>query len=154
VALGVALMPRHGGAWPRAAVRTLVVEAFALAAVTAYSILHGTPGARYVPILLASAAMGAQSAAVRASDVTGVTTTYMTGTYMNAIARAVNRLRGAAPGRVRPPSLPGAAWITYAVGALVGAGAEKAWRADSLLTPLTIVALLGAASSRCPREED
>lgn len=154
VALGVALMPRRGRAWPHTAVRTLVVELAALVALTAYSIFHGIPGARYELILLASAAMGAQSAAVRASDVTGVTTTYMTGTYMNAVARAVNRLRGASPSQVRPPSLPGAAWITYAVGALAGAGAEKAWHADSLFIPLTIVALVGAASSRSPREED
>lgn len=154
VALGIALMPRRGGAWPRSASRTLLVETAALAALTAYSIAYGIAGARYELIVLAAAAMGAQSGAVRTSDVSGVSTTYMTGTYMNAIARTVNRVRGTPPSRGGPPSLPGAAWITYAIGALAGAGAEKAFHAYSILIPLAIVTVIAAVSLRSPKQED
>jgi hypothetical protein len=73
---------------------------------------------------------------------------------MHAIARAVNRLRAAPRSPTEPPSLPSASWITYGIGALLGAVAEKRWHAYSVIFPLAIVALIGADSFRSPREED
>jgi uncharacterized membrane protein YoaK (UPF0700 family) len=153
VAVGVGLMPRLGGAWPRSAMPALLLET-AILALLAVESIAGVAGLRYEEIALAAVAMGAQSSAVRSSHVSGVTTTYMTGTYMNAIARAVNRLRGVPPTREAPPGLPGAAWVTYAIGALAAGVAEKAWHADSILIPLVIVAVITAAATRSPKRED
>ena len=68
----------------------------------------------------------------------------MTSTLLNAIAGLVQRMHGA-PRAPEAPSLPGAAWVTYGVGALIGALAVKSWHAGAVGMPLVIV---GAVSAR------
>lgn len=138
---GTLLMPRRPGRWPGSAALTLLAEAIALLALAVWWASVGASPVRYWLILLAGAAMGSQSTAVHASHVNGVTTTYMTGTFMHAIVRAVNRLRRApnAPQAPHVPNLPGAAWIVYLIGALIGAVAERAWHAYAVLIPLGLV---------------
>jgi uncharacterized membrane protein YoaK (UPF0700 family) len=88
--------------------------------------------------------MGLQSAAVRASDIRGVNTTYMTSTLLNAIARVVERARRT-PAERDGPALPGAAWVTYGLGALVATVAVPSWQAGILGIPLAIVAAVALA---------
>ncbi len=143
-ACGVALI-RTKGRWPGTAWATFTLEAFSLAALLGLWLANGKADPRYVLIALSGIAMGAQSAAVRASDVRGVNTTYMTGTLVNAIARVVDRLRGSRHAE-EGPILPGVAWMTYGLGAVAGAFAVRAWHAPAVSIPLAAVCAVGAAA--------
>jgi uncharacterized membrane protein YoaK (UPF0700 family) len=99
----------------------------------------GVDQIRLLLIAVSAVAMGAQSAAVRASHVSGVNTTFVTGTLLNAIARSVERLRGDERGPAGP-TLPGVTWLIYGIGALVGAVGVNAWHAGIVALPVAIVA--------------
>jgi uncharacterized membrane protein YoaK (UPF0700 family) len=151
-AAGVALTQRRGP-WPTRVALTFWLEAAALLALLVAWAVIGVHPVRYWLIGISGIAMGAQSAAVRASDVPGVNTTYMTSTLLNAIARILMRARGVheSPQAV---ALPGATWITYAAGAVVGAFAVRAWHAPVIAFPLAIVltvALLAASQHKKAR---
>jgi uncharacterized membrane protein YoaK (UPF0700 family) len=148
---GVAIV-RASGAWPWRAAPVFWLETGALVALLALWWAVGVPSARYWLIAISGIAMGAQSAAVRSSDVPGVNTTYMTSTLLNALARLVLRARGIHE-RAEGPTLPGAAWATYAVGALGGAFAEEAWHAGAVAISLAIVAAVAGVASFDTREE-
>ncbi len=145
-ALGVA-MTSIKGPWPAIAARALALEVAALAALLAVWAALGVAAVGDVLIVTAGIAMGAQSAAVRASDVRGVNTTYMTGTLVNAIAGLLRRGQSGAETAGRP-TLPGAAWATYGIGALGGAFAEPAWHAAAIAVPLALVSVVGAMALR------
>lgn len=155
VAAGTWLIPRRHRVWPASVVRSLGLEVAAVLALLIWWHSTGVAGVRLWLIVLAAGAMGIQSAAVHASHVGGVTTTYMTGTYMNAVVRATNRLRGAAvPGREdAAPNLPGAAWIVYVGGALAGGVAEHAWGAWAVLIPLALIGAVTVRAATRPRQE-
>jgi uncharacterized membrane protein YoaK (UPF0700 family) len=148
---GVALIRTHGR-WPSVAASAFWMEAASLVALLVIWAAIGAHSLRYVLIACSGIAMGAQSAAVRASDVRGVNTTYMTSTLLNAIARAVLWVRGIEDG-AGGPTLPGAAWATYGAGALGGALAERAWHASVIAIPLAVVCAVGSIGSRETRQE-
>lgn len=150
-ALGVAMTSAYGR-WPATAARVLAVEVAALLALLVVWAAVGVQTIGDLLIVLAGIAMGAQSAAVRASDVRGVNTTYMTGTLVNAIAGLMRRGRSDSEKSQRP-TLPGAAWGTYGLGALGGAFAEPAWHAAAIAVPLAIVSVVGGMTLRQVREE-
>ncbi len=132
---------------------TLLLECFTLVTLLIVWAGVGVDAAKHVLIAVSGVAMGAQSAAVRASDVRGVNTTYMTGTLLGAVARLVQRT-GRSARHHAGPSLPGAAWATYAVGAFAGACAIRAWHAVAMAVPLAIVgAVTGLARWDNDREE-
>jgi uncharacterized membrane protein YoaK (UPF0700 family) len=146
VALGAAVVRRRGR-WPRRAAGVFWLESLLLAALLVVWGVDGTPAARYWLIALASAAMGGQSVAVRASHVSGVQTTYMTSTYQSAIARLIFKLRGIREENAGP-ALPGSAWLTYGLGALVGALAESGWGVSAVAVPLAIVLAVSVSAMR------
>jgi len=146
VAAGSAVV-RRGPRWPRSVAALLGLEAVALAVVLLLWVIRGVPPVRYELIAVAGVGMGAQSAAVRFSDVTGVNTTFMTSTLMNAIARMTLRLRGIRDGD-EGPMLPAAAWLMYGIAALVGALLVHAWGAVAVAPPLAIVSGVALAASR------
>jgi uncharacterized membrane protein YoaK (UPF0700 family) len=148
-AVAMLLLPRPISPWPSRASGALLLEMIALVALLLMWALIGTRDIRYELIAIAGVAMGAQSAAVRASDTRGVNTTYMTSTLLNAIAGLVRRARGT-PQPGDGPSLPAAAWVTYGLGALAGAFAERAWHAGVVGVPLAIVCVITAAGSVAP----
>jgi len=122
---------------------TLAILAGALLVVAASAAIAFS-GTRFeIPIILVtSAAMGIQSAAVQQLGIAGVSTVFMTGTLTTAVSRAVGALieRPAAdPGRW----LPALTWLGYFAGAFIG-GLHHA-----LHTPLPFVIpaalLLGVA---------
>jgi uncharacterized membrane protein YoaK (UPF0700 family) len=140
VAAGTALT-RPGRPWPHTAEPALWLEVAALALLLILWAVAGVASVRYVLVAAAGVAMGSQSAAVRASDVRGVNTTFMTSTLMNAIARTILRLRGV-PEADEGPSLPAATWVVYAIAALAGAFIEHAWGAVVVVVPLAIVCVV------------
>jgi uncharacterized membrane protein YoaK (UPF0700 family) len=149
--LGVLSIPPREEGWPRRARAALLIELLTLVALLVVWAAAGLASTRYALIAIAGAGMGIQSAAVRASDIRGVNTTYMTSTLLNAIARLLQRARGA-PQAQEGPSLPGAAWATYAVGAVGGAFAALSWRAGAVAVPLAIVAVITGGAARRPRQ--
>ncbi len=150
-ACGIALIGSDGP-WPRIATSAFWLEVAALVALLALWAAAGVDPVRYPLIVLSGVVMGAQSAAVRASDVEGVRTTYMTSTLVNAVARLVQRARRV-PQAGDGPTLPGAAWATYGVGALGGAFAQRAWDAGAIAIPLAIVTAVTGVAYRHTREE-
>jgi len=141
-AVGMAVIGARRASWPRLTWPVFTLEAAALAALLATWQAAGVGSARYVLVILAGLAMGAQSAAVRISDVPGVNTTYMTSTLLNALARVIPGARQQAPST----PLPALALAIYAAGAVAGAGAERAWHAPSIAVPLAIVAGVAVAT--------
>lgn len=137
-ALGTVLMPRAGHQWPRLAARLFVFESVALLLLLILWAAIGVDQIRLALIAISAVAMGTQSAAVRVSHVSGVNTTFVTGTLLNAVTRTVERLRGAERGSAGP-TLPGLTWLTYGLGAVVGAVGENAWHAGIVALPLAIV---------------
>ena len=138
VATGAGLIVTGRDSWLQRVRHALALE---LTALVALIVLWGTQGVtpiRYELIVISAVAMGAQSAIVRASDVRGVNTTYVTGTFVNAVALAVQRLRGIHQQR-GGPVLPGLAWITYGAGALAGAVIVSQWQEAVLSIPIAIV---------------
>lgn len=139
------LLTRSGDVpWPRRARRALLLELIALIALLVLWAAIGVHAIRYPLIAIGGIAMGSQSAAVRASDVRGVNTTYMTSTLLNAIAGAVRRVRGSQGEDEQGPSLPGAAWLTYGAGALIGGFAVNSWGAGAVAIALACVAAVCA----------
>lgn len=142
VAIGAGLIGSDGH-WPRRASSVLWLETGFLALLLgAWSSLGASAGRLWL-VAISAVAMGAQSAAVRSSDVRGVNTTYMTSTFLNAVSRLVLRARGI---REAPSgaTLPASAWGIYALGALAGALAEKSWQAPSAAIPLAILVAVSA----------
>jgi uncharacterized membrane protein YoaK (UPF0700 family) len=137
-ATGMAIIGAREGNWPGLTWPVFGLEVAALAALLAIWQAAGAGSARYVLVALAGVAMGTQSAAVRISDISGVNTTYMTSTMLNALARIVPGARQQAP----TTSLPALAWVIYALGAVAGAGAGHGWHAPSVAVPLAIVGMV------------
>jgi uncharacterized membrane protein YoaK (UPF0700 family) len=144
--IGTLVLHRRGS-WPGKAVPALLVEAGLLAVLVAVWAALGS-GPHFGLVALAAAAMGSQSAAVRASHVGGVSTTYVTGTLTTAVARAAWRLRGTPPQASESPALPGEAWILYLFGALAGAFAERAWQAPEMAIGLGLVIVVVLSTRR------
>lgn len=155
VALGAAIAgrSRSGGLWPWIVTITLTVE---LAALILYALLWrlaGTPsgGSARVLIALSAGAMGLQSEAVRCLKISGVSTTYITGTLTNLTASLVGWLRAAtdddAPStaesvNARLPGLPAAVWVVYLLGAIAGGAAALHRQTGAIWAPAVVVALV------------
>ena len=90
-------VPARGQAvWPRLVTRALLVELlFFLAFAVAWWLTGGSPtGSMQLPLLAANAvALGIQSSAVQRFGVSGLSTTYMTGTLTTMIVRLTSRGR-------------------------------------------------------------
>jgi uncharacterized membrane protein YoaK (UPF0700 family) len=106
-----------------------------------------TPSASATLILLSALAMGMQSAAARRLDVSGIATTYITGTLTNLVARLVARVHNASAGRgpVQPPPLAhgagllAAVWLVYLGGAIAAGAATILHRALAVVFPIALV---------------
>jgi uncharacterized membrane protein YoaK (UPF0700 family) len=126
---------RPGGVWPPTVTAALAMEwGLLLAWTVGWSFagdLEANLAGRAILIGLSALAMGVQSAAGRRLDVSGIATTYITGTLTNLIARLVDRARGApapqvALERAAAPTTPNAGlliatWVIYIGGATVAA---------------------------------
>jgi uncharacterized membrane protein YoaK (UPF0700 family) len=106
-----------------------------------------TPSASAFLILLSALAMGVQSAAARRLDVSGIATTYITGTLTNLVAHLVGWVHGTgarlSPNQPMQPShgagLLAAVWLVYLGGAIVAAAVTVLHRVLAVIFPIAIV---------------
>jgi uncharacterized membrane protein YoaK (UPF0700 family) len=116
----------------------------------------GLPESRVALLLIAllSAAMGAQSAAVRRVGQQRISTTYVTGTLTSLAVDTVSQILARRERRRRPPAEPAASargtlplltgiWATYIAGAVIGGFAQSRWGFRSVV--LLVIVLAGAA---------
>ena len=140
VALGaLSRDPEESRPWPARVWVALVLDLLALAALGigwGLAGAHPASGVRYGLIVASAVAMGLQSAATRAAPLSGISTTYMTGTLTRAIEGAVSRARPRARESERATDFRAGTWVVYLCGALAGAFAERAWHAGSVAIPL------------------
>ena len=162
VALGSAIVERERerGLWPARVTVACAIEGLVLLAFAIGGALAGATDARavYLLIALSAIAMGVQSVAVRALGVAGVTTTYITGTWMSLASELTLRLcptrTAGTPGKQevgpsRRVKLQAAVVGVYLLAAVAGGAAESAWRLAAILLPTAAVALVvGIAALR------
>ncbi len=139
------------GAWSRAVTRTLALESGLLVVfAVGWHFAGGTRSELVVGVLIlfSGVAMGLQSAAVHHLRVTGVTTTYITGTLTSMMIglathasgwRREGAERGASEHRV---GLLMAVFLTYAFGALVGAVLQSQSLPIFVIAPAVAVGLV------------
>ena len=133
---------RAEGVWPRAVTLALSVETFILCVFAAgWQLVGDAPAAFPLAVLigLSALAMGVQSAAVRRLEVSGIATTYITGTLTHLAARFMRPTRQNSNSRFRHGILLGAVWIVYFGGAAVAA---IDLRLSSLLAQLLPIAVI------------
>lgn len=159
VALGHILIARAGqrGIWPARATLVCALEALTLVILGAAGLLSrlGSSNGIYLLIALAAIAMGMQTAAVRALNVQGVASTYITGTWATVIVGLVSRLGIARPAlaqeqpaqaRGRNTGLQAAVLCVYLGAAALGGAAALAWNLAAMLVPAgaTVVVVIVA----------
>jgi uncharacterized membrane protein YoaK (UPF0700 family) len=107
--------------WPRGVTLALAIEAIILCVFAAGWLRVGdAPTALPMAglIALSALAMGVQSAAIRRLEVSGIATTYITGTLTHLVTRFMHPLRQASTFRDRHGILLGAVWVVYFGGRL------------------------------------
>jgi uncharacterized membrane protein YoaK (UPF0700 family) len=126
VALGAWIVERDQtkGLWPRAVTLALTVESVILCVLAAgWQRVGDAPAALPLAVLIGLAAlgMGVQSAAVRRLEVSGIATTYITGTLTQLVARFMRSTAQSSDSHSRHGMLLGAVWVVYFGGAAAAA---------------------------------
>jgi len=152
VLVAAPLAARHShqtGTWPASVTITLGIELIVLAAFCiGWELSDGSPhdGGQLVLLIMAAAAMGMQSAAVRRLG--QMSSTYLTSTLLGVLAGLATRTKPEGLGR----SLGALAAVV--VGALAGgilAKSAHAWLPVAVLLPLAVVVAGSLAASRHDR---
>jgi uncharacterized membrane protein YoaK (UPF0700 family) len=139
--------------WPPRVTAACALECVALLgfAIGGYLTRTAPDGRAIYPLIVVSAlAMGLQSVAVRSLGVTGVATTYITGTWTSLVAGLATRLREArlsgAPSAHTPQprgvGLQAAVVVSYGLAAVGGGAAETIWHLAAIVVPAAAVALV------------
>ncbi len=139
--------------WPSSATAAFAAELLVLRVFAAGGFSTGhTPSefTLYPLIALAAIAMGMQSTAVRVLGVSGVATTYITGTWTSLISSLTRRLTSAASGKEsRQPTLPSGGTViqalvvlVYILAAVVGGLSYAMLFLDAAFVPAIGVALV------------
>lgn len=151
--------------WPVGVTAAFALECGVLLVFAVSGILSGTAttGLVYLLIALSAIAMGIQSAAVRTLGVSGVATTYITGTWVSLISGVVAHARAtlSAGKKAAPTSasaetssrrLQATVLAVYVVAAVAGGVVESRWHLAATAPPTIVVALVVAiALCRFPR---
>lgn len=130
------------GVWPRAVTQALTVESVILCVLAAgWQWVGDAPAELPLAMLIGLAAlgMGVQSAAVRRLEVSGIATTYITGTLTQLIARFMRPTSQNRDSRSKHGMLLGAVWVVYFSGA---AAAAIDLRLSSLVAQLLPIAVI------------
>lgn len=148
-----AAVPVRG--WSRGVPAFLGVELLVLTGLLLWWLaLSGRPSGwpQHGLIALIGAAMGAQSAVVRRWGKTGVSTTYITGTWTALSVGVASRLRGgAATAGTGPLRRQATVLGLYALSALAVAAAFTAWQARAVLIPVALLAVAVTAAASLDR---
>lgn len=157
VALGANIAYPTGGQreiWPRAVTKTFAAEFLLLLLFAIVGFVSGNPGANavYVLILLASVPMGMQSVGVYRLGVSGISTTYVTGTWTSFIIGLVTLRRSPSLRTVKQEqstTLQAITLLVYVLGAATGGLAETYFLLKAAIIPvLSIGLVLLVASTR------
>jgi uncharacterized membrane protein YoaK (UPF0700 family) len=145
---------RVGGAWPLTVTVVLALEwviltVFAISWQFASSVVS-PPGDRATLVVLSAFAMGLQSAAARHLDVSGIATTYITGTLTSLAPRLLGwlsfiiaKLSFLQPTRpAQGAGLLAAVWLVYLGGAVVAGAATLLDRALAVVFPVVVVMIV------------
>jgi uncharacterized membrane protein YoaK (UPF0700 family) len=84
--------------------------------------------------------MGVQSAAIHRLAVTGISTTYLTGTLTNLVARSMRRAGGEPRPVVENSALLAAVWTAYLGGAIAASADLQLAPALALALPVVLIA--------------
>ncbi len=137
----------HGAVeWPRRVTVALAVEVIMLACFAAgWFTTGGRPAGGWIGalVIVASAAMGLQSAAARTLGVSGVTTTYVTGT-LTTLMTDLFALSGTPTSWVRLTSV----LLVLVIGAVLGATCLRIWPAGAGLPPALLLLAVTVIASR------
>jgi len=128
--------------WPRVVTLALAVEAVILCVFAAgWQSVGEAPAALPFAMLigLSAIAMGIQSAAVRRLEVSGIATTYITGTLTHLVARFMRPAPQNSNPRSRHGVLLGAVWVVYFGGALVAAIDLRLSSLVAQLLPIAVI---------------
>lgn len=138
----------RGAAWSRRVTAALAVELAALVAFAALWPADGAPAARPADGLigLSALAMGIQSAAARRVAVSGVTTTYVTGTLTSLMAGLA--ALAAPSGWARQAAVLGALLVGAVVGGLAEVRAPRLAAAIPMVVVAAVVAVAAAGHFR------
>jgi uncharacterized membrane protein YoaK (UPF0700 family) len=139
------------GRWPRAVTGALMLEGAVLAAFA----FGWTLAAPAVLIVLSAIAMGMQSAAVHRLELSGITTTYITGTLTNMVSRLLGRERRKSLPVFGRSGLLAGVWVVYIAGAGIAAAAISKAQALAPALPtalIAVVVLVAAISFPAPKE--
>lgn len=138
--------------WPRAVTVALALEGAVLVAFAggwwwAADHAFSNPAVRWALISVAAAAMGMQSAAARRLDVSGISTTFITGTLTSLVGRLVAVARRGTAAVQDPGHGMGllAVWLIYAGGAAIAAASPRGQLA-ALVFPAALIAVVAVAS--------
>jgi uncharacterized membrane protein YoaK (UPF0700 family) len=139
------------GMWPPTVTLALTLEWIILVVFAVgwqcASAASPTPAVGAALIVLSALAMGVQSAAARRLDVSGITTTYITGTLTSLITGLVCRVGGIGVRRTPAPppqrrhgaGLLAAVWLVYLGGAVIAAAVTVVDRALAVVFPIAVV---------------
>lgn len=149
-----AYSPRDGQwSWP--VTRVLIHESVVLAALALIWAAIALQPAALVPFAIAASAfaMGLQSAAMRSLNISGVATTYITGTLTSLACAAAERIRksrveNSTLGAPANTMLLGAVWVLYVLGAVLGAMAATHAPRIGFLIPAALVTAVTALAVR------
>jgi uncharacterized membrane protein YoaK (UPF0700 family) len=145
---------RSGNVWPTTVTVALVLEwAILIVFAVGWQYTSGAsspPSAGAALIVLSALAMGVQSAAARRIDVSGIGTTYITGTLTSLVARLVSWASHigtrANPAQSSPPArgtgLLAAVWLVYLGGAIVAGAVTVLDRVPAVVFPTTVVLIV------------
>ena len=137
--------------WPRAVTLALGLELFILVAFAVGWQLASDALPAAIPtaalILLSALAMGVQSAAVHRLQVTGISTTYLTGTLTNLVARLMRRTRRKTTPVLENRAMLAAVWIVYLGGAITAAADLQLAPALALALPVVLITIVIAVAA-------
>lgn len=136
--------------WPRAVTLALMLESLILLAFAAgWYLTHDTLASATttaVLIVLSALAMGVQSAAVIRLEITGIATTYLTGTLTNLVARLMGRSRRKKK-PIRSSVLLAAVLIVYIGGAVIAAVDLPRNLALTLVLPVALIMIVATIAA-------
>lgn len=135
---------RSSHPWPAAVTAALALEGLVLAAFALGGALRMPPAWL---IVFSAVAMGMQSAAVYRLEVSGITTTYITGTLTRLAADLMPGPRHRRPAGVASGRLLAGVWAIYLCGAATGAVIPVRAPALVLALPAALVLLIAAAAA-------
>jgi uncharacterized membrane protein YoaK (UPF0700 family) len=139
--------------WPNAVTKAFVVEVLVLSMLAIGGFFAGSePGnlVLYTLVAFASIAMGIQSAAVNALGVSGISTTYITGTWTSLIGSLARRRRltnSKSKGKeILKKRLQAEVVVVYVLAAIAGGVSELNWSLKAAIIPVIAVGLVIAVA--------